>query len=204
MNKSESKYFNTAVLMDEALLLLLERKDIQYITVKEICEKAGVNRTTFYLHYDSISDLLGETVNYVTQRLVDAYETEPASFIGKIENAKLSELVFVNSTFLHPYLEFVKANKSVFRAVAKNPQCMRAESQYSNIKKYILEPVMKRFNIPIAEQKYWINYYMSGFMAIILQWVGEDCKDSVEFIENVIINCVRPHNGEQNKKFGEK
>ena len=72
MNKSESKYFNTAVLMDEALLLLLERKDIQYITVKEICEKAGVNRTTFYLHYDSISDLLEETVNYITQRLVDA------------------------------------------------------------------------------------------------------------------------------------
>ena len=41
MNKSESKYFNTAVRMDEALLELLEKKDFAYITVKEICEKAG-------------------------------------------------------------------------------------------------------------------------------------------------------------------
>lgn len=33
--------------MDEALILLLEDKDFEYITVKEICRKAGVNRSTF-------------------------------------------------------------------------------------------------------------------------------------------------------------
>lgn len=36
--------------MDEALLLLLERKEFDSITVREICLKAGVNRSTFYLH----------------------------------------------------------------------------------------------------------------------------------------------------------
>lgn len=36
MNKSESKYYHTACLMDEALLALLEKKDYGYITVKEI------------------------------------------------------------------------------------------------------------------------------------------------------------------------
>lgn len=51
MNKQESRYAGTASLMDEALLLLLEQKDFDRITVKELCQKAGVNRTTFYLHY---------------------------------------------------------------------------------------------------------------------------------------------------------
>ena len=55
MNKSESKYFNTALCMDEALISLLKVKDLEYITVKEICEKAGVNRSTFYLHYETIA-----------------------------------------------------------------------------------------------------------------------------------------------------
>ena len=36
MNKSESKYFNTASKMDEAFLDLLSKKDFAYITVKEI------------------------------------------------------------------------------------------------------------------------------------------------------------------------
>ena len=34
MNKNESKYFNTAIRMDEALLTLLERKDFAYITIR--------------------------------------------------------------------------------------------------------------------------------------------------------------------------
>ena len=37
MNKNESKYFNTAINMDQAFLELLEKKDFSYITVKEIC-----------------------------------------------------------------------------------------------------------------------------------------------------------------------
>ena len=61
MNKSESKYFNTALLMDEALLFLLEKKDFEFISVKEVCDKAGVNRSTFYLHYENMDDLLIRT-----------------------------------------------------------------------------------------------------------------------------------------------
>lgn len=41
LNRSESKYFATAARMDEAFLELLEKKDFDYITVKEICERAG-------------------------------------------------------------------------------------------------------------------------------------------------------------------
>lgn len=63
LNKSESKYFATADRMDEALLKLLERKDLAYITVKEVCEVAGVNRSTFYLHYESMTDLLSESAD---------------------------------------------------------------------------------------------------------------------------------------------
>ena len=40
MNKSESKYFNTAQRMDEVLIDLLAKKSLDFITVKEICEKA--------------------------------------------------------------------------------------------------------------------------------------------------------------------
>ena len=46
MNKSESKYFNTAVKFDKALLSLLEKKPFEYITVSELCVEAGVNRST--------------------------------------------------------------------------------------------------------------------------------------------------------------
>ena len=74
MNKSESKYYNTALLMDEALLLLLEKKEYEFITIKEICEKAGVNRSTFYLHYETIADLLNETTRYLLMNSGTTYQ----------------------------------------------------------------------------------------------------------------------------------
>lgn len=43
---SDSRYFQTAEKMDQALMELLSRKDLQFITVKEICAEAGANRST--------------------------------------------------------------------------------------------------------------------------------------------------------------
>lgn len=63
MNKNESKYFNTAIKMDQSFLELLEKKDFAYITVKEICHEADVNRSTFYLHYETLDDLLKKVLN---------------------------------------------------------------------------------------------------------------------------------------------
>ena len=74
MNKSESKYFNTAVKMDKALLALLEKKDFEYITIKEICKEAQVNRSTFYLHYENTVDLLQETMQYNVQHFLTYFD----------------------------------------------------------------------------------------------------------------------------------
>ncbi|MBQ9301992.1 MAG: TetR/AcrR family transcriptional regulator, partial [Butyrivibrio sp.] len=45
MNKNESKYFKSAEKMHNALITLLDSKGFEYITIKEICETAGVNRS---------------------------------------------------------------------------------------------------------------------------------------------------------------
>ena len=42
----------------QAFTKLLREKPIQRIAVKELCQEAGVNRSTFYAHYQDIYDLL--------------------------------------------------------------------------------------------------------------------------------------------------
>lgn len=113
MNKSESKYFNTALRMDEALITLLEVKDLEYITVKEICEKAGVNRSTFYLHYESIDDLVNETMENIDKRFLAYFTQNENNFAAKINDKKLEDLVLVTQDYLIPYLQFICENKKV-------------------------------------------------------------------------------------------
>ena len=81
MNKSESKYFNTAEKMDKAFLDLLQRKDFSFITVKEICEKAGVNRSTFYLHYETVGDLLEESLEYMQKKFLASFKGSLSVFL---------------------------------------------------------------------------------------------------------------------------
>ena len=99
MNKSESKYFNTALRMDEALLALLERKDLEYITVKELCQQAGVNRSTFYLHYETIGDLVSETVELVNRRFLSYFPQSEAEILSSRDEA---DLILVSRAYLLP------------------------------------------------------------------------------------------------------
>ena len=194
MNRSESKYFNTALLMDEALIKLLEVKDFEYITVKEICAKAGVNRSTFYLHYETIDDLLKETTEYYNEQFLKQFSFVPDQFVPSIHSAPLNELVLINSEYLRPYLSFIKEHKSVYQAAFKNSVCMQAERQFEDISEYVLKPIMKRFQIPEEEQPYWISFYIHGCTAIVQEWIKRNCEDPIENIEHIMIQCIRPGN----------
>lgn len=199
MNKSESKYFNTALRMDEALIALLEKKDLEYITVKEICHQAGVNRSTFYLHYESIAELLDETMEMINQRFLSYFPQEEDAVLGDLEHRELNDLVFVTQEYLLPYLRFIQDNKKVYRAAFRNPSSMQANARYGVLKQRILDPILERFEIPAARRPYYIAYYVEGIAAIVKEWLRHDCGDSVEMIAAIIESCVRPkeiHHGQ--------
>ena len=113
MNKSESKYFHTAIRFDKALLSLLEKKPFEYITIREICKKAEVNRSTFYLHYENTSELLEETTAYVLDNFNSYFCVDTESITTKFANCDLEDLKFVNEKYLHPYLSFIKENQRI-------------------------------------------------------------------------------------------
>ena len=189
MDKAQSKYFNSARLMDEALLCLLEKKSIDFISVKEICKKAGVNRSTFYLHYDNIADLLQETLEYINDLFYSKFSKRGIENI-KIENSDKDNLVFITPQYLVPYLEFVKENKNIFKTIHKHPKLFESEKTFERLSEKIFIPVLKKFNLDKEKGQYVFQFYMKGVLSIVYKWVELDCKDDIETIVNIIIDCV--------------
>ena len=66
----------TKTLLTDALLEMLQEQPIHAISIRDLCKKAGINRTTFYHHYGSQYDLLNDTANrflkQIAQRLAEA------------------------------------------------------------------------------------------------------------------------------------
>lgn len=190
MNKSQSKYFNTAARMDWALLELSEKKDIEYITIKGICTTAGVNRSTFYLHYENISDLLTETIQYLNEQFRAHMESQASSFVSKIQECSLDELYLVTPTYLIPYLEYVKQNKRLFRAALKSPSFLRSDKTYKRMLEHVFLPILERLQVPETNRKYILAFYMSGLIAILSEWLRNDCEDPIEHICTIMEECV--------------
>ncbi len=190
MNKNESKYFNTAVKMDEALISLLEKKEFEYITIKEICEVAGVNRSTFYLHYENISDLLNETTRYILDKHFSYYDVDKNDMIGHLNEFERPDLIFITNKYLTPYLTFIKENRRVFRLAIKRFDILNMKSVYDQMFKYIFEPILEKFHIPEKERVYVIKFYLSGIFAIVSEWLARDCADSIDSIIKIIDDCV--------------
>lgn len=200
MNKNESKYYNTALLMNQALIELLNKKDYEYITIKEICKKAGVNRSTFYLHYDNIQDLLLETIENINKKFAAAFVENHNSILSKINNNDKNDLILITPEYLFPYLNFIKDNKVVYQVSAKHPIIMQSLKKYNLLKENILFPIFRRFSITEKERQYVSAYYINGVYAIINEWINTGCKDDVDFILDVIIKCVRPFEKEYENK----
>lgn len=146
MNKSESKYFNTALRMDEALIALLEEK-----------------------------------------------------VMGNMSSREREDLVLVTREYLLPYLRFIRDNKKVYRAAFRNPSSMQAHTRYGELKQHILFPILERFEIPAAHHPYYMAYYVEGIIAIVKQWLRQDCADEVEMIADIIESCVRPKDCDHKK-----
>lgn len=177
--------------MDEAFLELLAKKDFAYITVKEICEKAGVNRSTFYLHYETIGDLLEESAKHIIDRFVDCMPQNTVDFLEKLNDRPLEELYLITPEYLIPYLNYIKEHRRVFRTTLEQASTLKMDEAYLALNRHIFTPILERFYVPPEDRAYMMSFYISGLIAVINEWLKNDCKDPVEHIISVMQTCIK-------------
>ena len=189
MNKNENKYFNTAKKMNDALITLLETKEYEYITIKEICHIANVNRSTFYLHYSNMNDLLEETIESLNLSFNSHFKSkENESTIISKEN--IEDLLLINDDHLIPYLNFIKENKNIYKVLKTHPQLFNANKTYDQMFKKLFVPIMNRFGLDEKWHKYLMDFYISGLTSIVFDWVYDDCKIPVQEVSDFIKGLI--------------
>lgn len=189
MNKNESKYFNTAKKMNDALITLLETKEFEYISIKEICHIANVNRSTFYLHYSNMNDLLEETIKSLNLSFNSHFNSkENENTIISKDN--LEDLLLINDDNLIPYLNFIKENKNIYKVLKNHPQLFNANKTYEQMFRKLFVPIMNRFGLDEKWHKYLMDFYISGLTSIVLDWVYDDCKIPVQEVSDFIKGLI--------------
>ena len=84
--------------MNQALISLMEKQTFDSITIKALCEKAGINRSTFYSHYQNLTELLEggctESIPYICDliRFCILGPLQPRTNHDKIEKTVRAEI----------------------------------------------------------------------------------------------------------------
>lgn len=105
MNKSEKRVLKTDYLIKKTFLALLNQKEIDQITIKSICDKALISKSTFYDHYTDKYTLLDTLVSEYAQnfkseihsRFKSVSEDRTLQVIEDITNAMSSESQNISS-----------------------------------------------------------------------------------------------------------
>jgi len=166
----------TKMVLRDALTDLLIDKPITKITVKEICELADINRSTFYSHYDDQFDLLESLKS-------ELYDNIRAHIINRDfydENEDLYGLTL-------NIMKYIERNKKICYLLFGENGDLIFQKKILNIMK---PPFFKGLEEKLGKSKteYLYAYVISGSIGIIQNWLKHDLKETPEEISSLIVD----------------
>lgn len=164
-----SKMLFKNALMD----LLKEKGSVAKISVRELCDRAELNRSTFYAHYQEPNDLLIE----IETELLDATE-EHLKKIGAENDIGAHKYIL-------SFLQYIRQNDKPFRALlidSTDPE-FRLRFMQQSIIQFVDN---LRIELPKELEQYIFSYILNGNTGIIIQWIRSDYAAD----ENEIVNLL--------------
>lgn len=166
MNKKANEQYksNERVILDE-FTRLLEEKDLQKITIKEICEEAHINRSTFYNHFEDVYGVLEKMWEF--HRMNMGYLFRNSHSKSRRKNLK-------------QILEYIKDNELFYRVSFHSPIFSEISSGF--------EIVFMSHEISgtCLKEKYEMEFMKQGFLMTISYWLDMDCNLSIDDLLDVI------------------
>ncbi|MDM8246893.1 TetR/AcrR family transcriptional regulator [Collinsella tanakaei] len=159
--------------------LYLERP-IEKITVREITERAGYNRATFYLYYRDVYDLF------------EQLEEEVLSQVRELVQQRL--LSEEQLDFSH-HMDFIVKLAQRFDGLM--PRLMNGDPSFGERMKEIIAPLLDRFIMPEGgleadEQDILREFYLSGLLGSINAWLASNGRVPIERLVELIVGAALP------------
>ena len=158
--KRESRAKLEAVFVD-----LLQSRELNQITVSDICMQAGLNRSTFYANYADIYALADVVRENLEQSVGALYQDEIENSFNSNDYLKLFRHIAENPLFYKTYFKLGYDNQ--FKIITYDKQL--AAEHFDN-----------RFI------SYHMEFFKSGITKIIKMWLQNGCKESPEDMFEII------------------
>ena len=171
--KIDRRQVRTRRRIREAFISLVTEKGPDKLTVKELAQRADIDRKTFYLHYESISSVVEEMQN---------------EFLGQLEllitEFDLFQPSFDALGFFRRLNAFIDENASFYREVV---MADRYSFFHEKLKESMKELLRQKYRQKIETSQVSLNklslyteYATAGIIAVYVEWLKHPEEYSLE------------------------
>lgn len=169
-----------------SLLQLMSEKSFEDITVTELAREAGINRKTFYSHFEGLDAVLAELED---------------DFVGQVFGLWLTGQPTANPRFLEDFFRML-GNELILNQ--KNMRLLMLSGEHNRllikIKDRIIQLLVQSLDQaePIFDREqflYAAEFISGGMMAVLEQWAAQPREDSLAVITDLILR-ITEHTGE--------
>lgn len=166
----DKRILRTKEKIKNALIFLLKDSTLHDITVSQLCSQAHINRSTFYVYYNNVSECFDEITD---------------SIIEEMRNSLYSEPVRNHEMYLRVYFQTARKYKTIFQAVhatgVHNPMIHKMVDVYNEV-------LHNQMYIPYNSEHLEYSFIFSGFYGMVEAWLKNGCKESDEDMINIFNN----------------
>lgn len=153
--------------IEKAFMELLESKELEKVTVSDICKVAKINRSTFYANYIDVYDL------------ADKFKERLYESVKSLRSDVEFKEVFYKYGFM-PLLQHIKDNQDLYKTFYK----LAKNESLQEFFEYSKAHASYYFNDEHID--YHITFFKNGFNSVIKMWLDRDCAETPQEISDII------------------
>ena len=178
--KVDRRVIKTRRQLKKGLAALMKEKSVNQITVKELVEEVDINRSTFYLHFKAIQDLLREIEENMEAQIKRAIEEHP--IVSGNENA----FYFIEDMF-----RVLDEEREISKAlIGPNGDMGFIHRIERIIKENSRGTLEKMFPGKKEDLKYFYAFCLSGCLGLVKVWLNEGEEKSPEEMAQMTFNMI--------------
>lgn len=178
--KNNQRFLENEKRIIESFLELLNKYDISKITVKAICEKSNINRSTFYSHYNDVYDLLTKLEISMNKKIISQFHVTDNN-----------DYFFTTEDFFIPFLTFMSKKQNFYKACLKKRTSFPIDTGFKELFQTVVKPNCLKHGITNEdEMMYYLVFFQSGITMILKRWIDGGCTKSPTEICKYLMNCL--------------
>ena len=184
VKKTDLRVIKTKNLIYNTLIELMKDKTFEEITVSAICNKALINRSTFYSHYEDKYDLLVDFINSLKDEFVTELNKNSSNLNTKEYYIELIKI----------FLNHIEDRKEMYTSIMiHNRNSIMMDILLNVVNNDLLKKMSKdEFKSSIPDDII-VKFYLGGVINLGVEWLKDNTKYSKEEIINYL-NLLIPDN----------